>query len=174
MTPPKEFRKATLNDHPQRAELERWPWRCKFMRLHGVTGSGKTWACWGRFLDIQSAQGQGCLLREHIKIRSLPEYQERGAPWYQAQDGFFHPDVLPKYKGALILDDLSACQFTEAWGRHLHHLIDERWANHRPTLITMACTVRDIGDRYGRAALESRLNAFTAVSLPAVDRRSAK
>jgi hypothetical protein len=166
MNRPRAYDQAELSDLEPATEgtLLLWPRTTPFIRIHGVTGSGKTHACWA----LQR--------RVSAKYVDLPYYQDRGKPWYEAVDCVFNPYHLPEVRTPLILDDLSACPDDDGkrWSKHVWTIIDQRLKLQLPTLVTMAVTLDELGERYQSASLISRLRTFTEVALPNFDHRGGR
>jgi DNA replication protein DnaC len=130
--------------------------------LVGGVGTGKTWSVW-EVLERAVAAGYA----GRICFASAAEWQEAVGPPLDR-------DRLRDMRQAdvLVLDDLGSGRINE-WQREcLLAVVDERWANARPVVITtnMAKLKEPLGER-----LASRLkDGATVVIIDGPDRRSAK
>ena len=163
---PAEYADASLNElkPAQRSVLGQWGRKYKFIVVFGNPGSGKTrvsWAFQKKF--IQEKRPFVCLdapiaQRGWSSCLQHPERAKLELQWEN------HP--------YLILDDLSACQPSDAWIRVVHIMIDRRRLAQRPTIITTAADAIELQNKYGEA-IHSRLNEFEWVKLPGKDWRLA-
>jgi DNA replication protein DnaC len=132
------------------------------LAITGPVGSGKTWSAWEVLERAVVAGYAGSIL-----FASSAHWQAVIAPPVDRERLAAMQDA-----GVLVLDDLGAVRIND-WQREcLLAVVDERWANARPTVITTnATSLRDeIGDR-----LASRLKADAViVAIKGQDRRSAR
>jgi DNA replication protein DnaC len=127
--------------------------------LVGPTGSGKSWAAW-EVLERAVAAGYA----GRIVFASSAEWRETIAPPPDR-------DRLRRMAEAdvLVLDDLGSGRVGEWEKECLLGVVDERWANARPVVITSNLTsLREaVGER-----IASRLaDGVTTVTLSGADRR---
>ena len=107
----------------------------------------------------------------------LSQLKRSWARWDQNEE-----DVFQRWAGVdlLVLDDLGKGVPSEWAAENFHRLVDVRWSNHHPMVITSQYTVSELADRYEKAgdetmvALASRLNGWCdEFSMDGPDRRTA-
>lgn len=163
---PARYTTASILDlKPQeQAKLKRWPYTTPLLAVKGNPGSGKTHICWAVAKDLAN---RGI----RVRIQSAADLR---AEWiYRMKNGNAHEWERSVYECPyLVLDDISAPSATDGWVEFFHQLLDKRSAANRPTLLTTAADGQQIEGKYSKP-IRSRLNFWTWLTLPAVDRREA-
>lgn len=135
--------------------------------LQGPTGSGKTHnsyaALWGIVLHYASKGHRFTFMKT-----THADFNQAMRP--TADDR--HIDSLAEFQAVdlLLFDDLGAGQLTDWSTDTLHRLIDTRWAEQRPTIITTNLTAAAMRDRLDERIV-SRLLHSEQVPLEGVDHR---
>lgn len=130
--------------------------------LTGPVGVGKSWSVW-EVLDRSVQAGW----RGSWEIASAADWQTAISPPTDRE-------ALALWRGVdlLALDDLGAVRVNEWALELLGGLIDDRWANGRPTVITT--NVRDLGQALGPRIVSRLGDGLTLVSLDGDDRRGTR
>lgn len=161
---PPNYAHATLEQVTPKALgtfLRKWPHKIPFIILGGIQGSGKTYTAW-------AVEKECCLNRCLVRV-------ENGQRLRQYWSGMMH-DRRPGLLAALaecrylILDALTDGEASEGWAQAVQGLLDLRFENARPTLITSMHDQTDIGQLWGNA-IRSRLTQYKWAKLPPVDKR---
>jgi DNA replication protein DnaC len=133
----------------------------------GNTGSGKTWSAW--------RLGEELLQRGYAgRIEIATAYQIKNLATPPADTG-----QLARLASAdlLVLDDVGAVRVSDWDADHLYGLVDERWANERPTVvIANGSAVPEPGQTLLATLLGGRVasriaDGVTVVKLTGQDRR---
>lgn len=160
---PNNYAHATLEALPRylRGFLKAWPAKAPFVLIAGVTGSGKTYLTW-------AVEKQLCLLRLPCRVEDGLELRSHWSGMLHERRGWYMAGLAEtRY---LILDALTDGEATEGWTQVVQDLLNKRFANARPTLITTMHDSAAIGTAWGNAIL-SRLKQYKWGKLPNYDRR---
>lgn len=124
--------------------------------LQGPTGAGKTHngyaALWGIVLHFaRNGRRLGFTKTTHA------DFNQAMRP---ATDGS-HLDALAEFQTVdlLMFDDLGAAQITDWSTDTLHRLIDARWADQRPMIVTTNLTASDLRDLLNERIVSRLLNS---------------
>ncbi len=130
------------------------------LALTGPIGVGKSWSVWE-------------LLDRSVQAGWLGSWDvATAADWQAAISPPTHREALTKWREVdlLALDDLGAVRVNEWALELLGGVVDARWSNARPTVITT--NVEELGEALG-PRIASRLgDGLTIVSLGGEDRRA--
>ncbi|KAB8186926.1 hypothetical protein FH608_046410 [Nonomuraea phyllanthi] len=130
--------------------------------LLGPTGTGKSWSTWEVMERTLKAGYMG-----EIAMRSQAEWQEIVGPPADREGLAKMRDV-----DVLALDDFGTFR-AEEWQRELLlPVIDARWANGRPTIITT--NLPELGERLGPRIASRLADNATAVALGGPDLRAGR
>jgi len=105
-----------------------WKYSEKGMYISGLSGLGKTTAVWHLFREVEKASGHA---PQFIKAVQLARVLSRAA-----RDINDDPVKLLSKWGVLIIDDIGKEKITNSFAAQLFDLIDARYENNRPTIIT--------------------------------------
>ena len=115
-------------DVPSYEIVSQWIYSRKGMYITGDSGLGKTAALWNLFRRLERQTGKA---PKFIKATHLARQLARAA-----KDSEDNPiKWLSRYK-VLIIDDLGKEKITTSFSAQLFDVIDARYENHRPTIIT--------------------------------------
>ncbi|WP_250029754.1 ATP-binding protein [Paractinoplanes maris] len=140
---------------------------CPNLLLQGPTGSGKTHngyaALWG--ITLHHAR------KGHRFTFAKTTHADFNQAMRPAPDGS-HLDTLAEFQEVdlLLFDDLGAGQMTDWSTDTLHRLVDERWAEQRPMIVTTNLTAPEMRNVLNDRVV-SRLLHSTQVPLEDVDHR---
>lgn len=140
--------------------LKDWPDKKPFVVIAGIPGSGKTFACWG----IEKRQ---CLMGRRVRVESA-----RGVRGYWAAH-MDRREVIERGLSTcryLVLDGLTDSTATDGWAQLIQGVMDARYAEKLPTLITTMDEPHTIEAAWG-AHILSRLKQYHWLRLPNVDKR---
>ena len=161
---PKAYAHATLENVTPKTLgtfLRKWPHKIPFIILGGIQGSGKTYTAW-------AVEKECCLNRCLVRV-------ENGLRIRNLWAGMMHERRAGLVKALcecryLILDALTDGDATEGWTQVVQEIMDRRFENARPTLITSMHDEVAIGRNWGNA-IRSRLTQYKWPILPSIDRR---
>lgn len=137
--------------------------------LRGPVGTGKTWQAYGALRRVVLASARS---RQRLSWRAttFPAFNAAMRP--QPDEGHIRELEDLQQADLLLLDDLGAGKTTDWTEDTLVRLIDARWSQRRPTIVTTNMTsdrlVSDLDER-----VVSRLRESVRVALNGPDRRSA-
>ncbi len=127
-----------------------------FLILQGCPGSGKTYVAIALCLYLYELNTQNSYLDiEFVNVRSFFNYLKKR--FSEGKDDIWPKECLMKTKW-LVLDDLGAARNTEWQQETVLDIIDERYNNMMPTIITTNFSFEDIGKIFG-PRVQSRLQA---------------
>lgn len=153
---PARFYQATLDDFADQpdahAQLAEWVARPdgRNLVLLGPTGTGKTHAALGA---VREAHGRG-LYVAFLPVVELLDLLRPGGP-EDALERLMHVDRL-------VLDDLGAEKASDWTAERLYALINRRWLEERPTVVTTNLGLEELASTVG-ARMFSRLTGSGAV-----------
>lgn len=132
--------------------------------LAGPAGRGKTHQAWGalRALSLCGARCRWVRVPAARLFRSL-----------RPRPGIDSEAVFDEYARAavLVIDDLGATK-DSAWTEEVFDgLLDERYENERPVLITTNVPPKEFGDRFGDRVASRLVETATVVTFTGPDRR---
>lgn len=141
--------------------LKTWPDGQPFVVIGGIPGSGKTFACWAiekrMCMQGRRARYENCLaLRQRWSMQ--PHMREK------IEEGL-------KTSRLLLLDGLTDGAATDGWAQTMQGVLDARWEEKRPTLITTMDRPEKIQLDWG-AHIKSRLGQYMWIYLPNHDLRA--
>lgn len=127
--------------------------------LVGDPGLGKTWSAW-EVLERAVANGYA----GRIDFATAADWQEAASPpadW----------DRLRAMRAAavLVMDDFGSMRLNDWQKDLLHPMVDERWANALPIIVTT--NMRDLSGPLGKPLASRVKDGATLVVLEGVDRR---
>lgn len=130
--------------------------------LGGPTGSGKTWTAWEA---LEQAVISGYAGR--IVFASSAEWRDTIAPPVDRDQL-----RLMRSAGVLVLDDLGSGRIGEWELECLLGVVDERWANARPVVITF--NVKSLRETLGERIASRLADGATSIALTGRDRRRSR
>lgn len=130
----------------------------------GNVGTGKTHQAYGAFAEVAVRTGRRSVA---VAVPALLDGLRPGRPGHVDYDSV-------ERAGLLLLDDLAAERSSDWTGETLYRLIDYRWANLLPTIITTNATPAEVRERMGDR-VASRLNGMgRVVRMTGEDRRGSR
>jgi len=133
---PLKFRNIIQSFNPEGSQIDkpsydivsRWSYSRKGMYITGDSGLGKTSAVWNLFRELERETGTApkfikAVHLSRILARAARDVEDDPVRW------------LTKYK-VLIIDDLGKEKITNSFAAQLFDVIDGRYENDRPTIIT--------------------------------------
>lgn len=166
---PNRFRWATLDQLPDAAGATVRLWAdtgasCNLL-LVGPVGVGKTHAA------VAAAK----LLHERgmeVEFWPVVELLDGLRPGSADCDTLF--DRLTRDADVLVLDDLGRQKPTEWADERLYAIVNRRWMDEKPTIVTTTFTARQLTKLVGEHMLSRLAHGATVVTLDGTDRRAAR
>lgn len=164
---PLGFRRASIGDDRVRA------WAADptvGLLLQGEPGRGKTHNGCAALIELAKARTVEFATLKGLLDECKATFGDRARTERSVMLRLYGVDVL-------MVDDLGSERLTEWSLPVLFDVIDSRWANERPTIVTTNLTTSELLERVGRVdaarakALVSRLATYDHITLGGVDRR---
>lgn len=139
------------------------------MYLYGKNGRGKTHAACqiAKAFLIKNTYSDGHVMRCWKSMQFLTVQQmfsSLRSSWGKMAAS--EKDMFARWAGVdlLVLDDLGKGVPSEWAAENIFDLIDRRWSNDRPMVITSQYTTTEIADRYEKAGAETMLAMLSRIS----------
>lgn len=168
---PRRYQGAELSDLPQAIQ----DLAGQSVYVHGPVGSGKTWALAAVMRDeLVKRRNAGGPTVTWPRFTTAPRFLMELRSTFNRGAGENELELVEKYSaipGKLFLDDLGAEQTTEWSRQHLYILLDGRWAEHRPTLISGNLPLDDLARRLDDRIASRIAGMCRVIELTGRDRR---
>lgn len=142
--------------------LKDWPDKKPFVVVAGIPGSGKTFATW-------AIEKRLCLIGRRIRVESARQVRGYWATHLERRELIEHGLSTCRY---LVLDGLTDSTATDGWAQLVQGVMDARYNDKLPTLITTMDEPHTIERDWGIHIL-SRLRQYHWIKLPNTDHRPA-
>jgi DNA replication protein DnaC len=135
--------------------------------IHGGVGSGKTHVAYALYAESSN------VLKKKARFENIPEMLRTWRldfprPWAEK----LHPEErLLEYRGLLFLDDLGSEKMTEWVEETLYLILNHRYNEVLPTIITSNLTIEQLADRVGDRIASRVVGMCDVVKLEGPDRR---
>jgi DNA replication protein DnaC len=166
---PLRYEAATYDDVPQTIKdaFEKITTSRQGIYIHGGVGSGKTHVAYALFAQCPK------VLHANAKFHNIPEMLhdwrlDFPRPWAEKM----HPEErLLEYRGLLFLDDLGSEKMTEWVEETLYLILNHRYNEVLPTVITSNLTIEQLAERVGDRIASRVVGMCDVVKLEGPDRR---
>lgn len=150
---PPRYEKSKYDDVPRsiRESFETIKHTRKGMYIHGPVGSGKThvmYALVGKILEPQDDYGNSKFKTKFWNMTELIHAIKRDFD-VSAGEKHHYEDELMEYPSILFLDDLGAEKPTEFVAETIYLIINRRYNDMKPTIITSNFRLDGLADRVG-------------------------
>jgi DNA replication protein DnaC len=147
----------------------------KSIYLHGAVGTGKTHTCWAIKMKYDQPQAYRYMRIWNVvdlmhKIRQ--DFDRQSYDKRRPEEELTDRDE--RERRVLILDDLGAEKATEFVAETLYRIINFRYVNILPTIITSNCTVQELADKIGERSASRIVEMCEIIELTGGDRRMTK
>lgn len=171
---PPRYEKANYLDVPGsiREKFEEIPKTRKGMYIHGRVGCGKTHVAYSLIKRLGQEDGMGGT-RYNARFWNMTELIHAIKRDFDLSpsEKYHHEDDLMGYQGILFLDDLGAEKPTEFVAETIYLIINKRYNDMKPTIITSNFALEDLSDRVGER-IASRIGEMCEIfELDGKDRR---
>ena len=133
------------------------------MYIWGPVGTGKTYAAYA----IMKRLGE---IGIRATLYTSPDLMDKLRDDFQHKDSY-NLDRLLENRGVLIIDDLGAEKATEWVVEMLHRIIDKRYREVLPTIVTSNSSLDELSERVGDRIPSRLAEACDIVKLEGDDRR---
>lgn len=143
------------------------PSKANSLLLSGPTGVGKTWEAWGIIRACSeglAATGRAC----YWKTISHPDFNAAMRPGAEVAGEHTLGQLIDI--DLLLFDDISAGYNTGWTAENLYRLVDQRWANRKPTIYSTNLHPKGLAEAVGDRVL-SRIASAQRVTMSGPDRR---
>lgn len=162
---PLRFANADFDQLPKsiRSKVEKMRETRRGLYIWGAVGTGKTYAAYA----IMKKLGE---MGIRATLRTAPDLMDSLRDDFQHKDSY-NLDRLLENRGVLIIDDLGAEKATEWVVETLHRIVDKRYREVLPTIVTSNNSLDELSERVGDRIPSRLAESCDIVKLEGDDRR---
>lgn len=171
MTKPKQYENAKYADVPKeiRRPFEEMRKTRRGIYIHGAIGCGKTHVAWALAEHWQSEEMKGLrplFWNVSELIRSIKKDFDKH-PYDREKE----EEYIMNHRGLLFLDDLGAERATDFVADTLYLIVNRRYEERLPVIITSNLDIGELSDRVGDRIASRIAGMCDVVELKGADRR---
>jgi DNA replication protein DnaC len=169
---PARYQKAKYEEVPEKIKnlFEAMKTSRKGIYLHGAVGTGKTHLVFGLYSAAGEVLGVKTMFRNTSELlRSIRlDFDRNGSDKERAEE------AVMDFKGLLFLDDLGAEKMTEWVAETFYLIVNRRYNEMLPTVITSNLPVAELAERIGDRTVSRIVEMCDVVEISGKDDRRIK